>query len=577
MPDSKAGNDLGVFDDLLKNKPEGRVPSQPLEHGSIPTSAFDAPVPIPPPPAWFGAPPDPAQPASIEAEATPLEPSPQGPASISPILAPTVPVDDGGWDEGPADASAKPDAPSEPVVVEAMATAAAAAAQPVALAAPAEPAAVLPAPATTSASSSWGDDLVPVVRSSRGPVPTAVRLSGVPLPPPSSRLPPPPSRLTSVPKLAPPPTLGSTASAVSSLAPGSLAPPVLTAPAFTSPLSAAPPAPPPRRSIPQPAERATASDVIEAGPPRRMAAKQTWVIAATLAAGIGLGFVVRGSGGSAAASPTATLKAAAGQPGVKLIIDGREVGPLPREISGLTPGEHLVAFEGDRYASAKKVLIFGPSEIKQLDPERLKVVRGAATFDVKTPGAALVLVTDDERRELSDYSLPVDIDATKSWTLEASKPGYDTLRMPVTFGDQTAKTFSVTLGESQKPDKAEAVALNPSPSEPHKAAQAAALPAEPKTAENTPATHKSPPPEAPRAAATEAPTVQTSAGTCKLNVNSIPVSKVLLDGRPIGLTPRVGVVVPAGPHTVVFVGENARKSASPTCQAGETKAVSMHR
>ena len=287
------------------------------------------------------------------------------------------------------------------------------------------------------------------------------------------------------------------------------------------------------------------------------------MIAATLAAGVALGFVVRGSGGSAPGNPTATLKAAAGQPGVKLIIDGREVGPLPREVSGLTPGEHLVAFEGDRYASTKKALIFGPNEVKELDPEPLKVVRGAATFDVKTPGATLVLVTADERRELSDYSLPIEVDATKSWTLEASKPGYETLRVPVNFGDQPAKTFPVSVGriiESSSPNRRKHQRPYHRRSRPRSPRAR-----RPRTKCRRPRRRK----QSRRGS-------QAPAGTCKLNINSIPVSKVLLDGKPIGLTPKVGVVVPAGSHTVVFVGEKGRKSASSTCQAGETKAVSTH-
>jgi PEGA domain len=39
----------------------------------------------------------------------------------------------------------------------------------------------------------------------------------------------------------------------------------------------------------------------------------------------------------------------------------------------------------------------------------------------------------------------------------------------------------------------------------------------------------------------------------KLNINSIPYSRVVLDGRPLGATPRVEVAVSPGAHTVVFV------------------------
>jgi hypothetical protein len=501
MPDSKSG-DLGVFDDLVTKKPQDREPSQPL---------FAEPVNIPPPPAWFGGS-DP--PAKAEVAPAASEPGPKGPESLSPILAPTDTVDDKGWDDAP-------------------------------IAAPA-----VPAPA------SWGEELVPAARS-RVPAPPATRLSGVPLPPPSLSSP------SNRPKLAPPPTVSSSGKGSSSLAPGSLAPPVLTAPAFTSPAVSAPPPPaPPRMSLAsQPSQRAISSDVAQPAAPRRRVSKQALAIAATLVAGVVLGFVVRGSGGSAAGNPTATLKAATGQPGVKLLVDGRDTGPLPREISGLTPGEHVIVFEGDRYVSKKRVLIFGPNEVKELEPEQLKIARGAATFELKTQGASLVLVASDERREVADYSHPVDIDTSKSWTLEASKPGYGTLRMPVTFEAEPSKTFVVTLGESEKREKVEApsVAQNTAPPEPPKA-----------QVQETPKVEKV------EKAQPEPAKAREPVGSCKLNVNSIPVSKVLLDGRPIGLTPRVGVVVPAGSHTVVFVGENGRKSTSSTCQAGETKAVSMH-
>jgi hypothetical protein len=58
-----------------------------------------------------------------------------------------------------------------------------------------------------------------------------------------------------------------------------------------------------------------------------------------------------------------------------------------------------------------------------------------------------------------------------------------------------------------------------------------------------------------------------------LNLNSIPASNVILDGRPLGSTPKVGITVPAGSHTVIFIGETGRKATSVTCKAGETKAA----
>jgi hypothetical protein len=62
---------------------------------------------------------------------------------------------------------------------------------------------------------------------------------------------------------------------------------------------------------------------------------------------------------------------------------------------------------------------------------------------------------------------------------------------------------------------------------------------------------------APRARVATAPSGRTRTNPVetggKLNINSIPYSKVVLDGRPLGETPRVEVAVAAGPHTVLFV------------------------
>jgi hypothetical protein len=60
-----------------------------------------------------------------------------------------------------------------------------------------------------------------------------------------------------------------------------------------------------------------------------------------------------------------------------------------------------------------------------------------------------------------------------------------------------------------------------------------------------------------------------------LNINSIPVSSVLLDGRPIGTTPKMAVHVPAGSHTVIFINGTTRKTSSVLVTAGQTKTVAI--
>jgi hypothetical protein len=72
----------------------------------------------------------------------------------------------------------------------------------------------------------------------------------------------------------------------------------------------------------------------------------------------------------------------------------------------------------------------------------------------------------------------------------------------------------------------------------------------------------------------KAPKSATGEGT--LNINSIPVANVVLDGRPMGSTPLVGIKVSAGPHSVIFVHpELGRKAAGATVTAGKTSTVAV--
>ena len=64
-------------------------------------------------------------------------------------------------------------------------------------------------------------------------------------------------------------------------------------------------------------------------------------------------------------------------------------------------------------------------------------------------------------------------------------------------------------------------------------------------------------------------------GSCTLSINSIPISRVAVDGSPVGLTPVIGVSVSAGTHNVLLVTDTMRKTTVATCKAGEKKTISM--
>jgi serine/threonine-protein kinase len=60
-------------------------------------------------------------------------------------------------------------------------------------------------------------------------------------------------------------------------------------------------------------------------------------------------------------------------------------------------------------------------------------------------------------------------------------------------------------------------------------------------------------------------------------MNAVPASNVLLDGKPMGQTPRSGVSVAPGSHTVVFVNsEHGRKAKTVTVEAGKSVTVTVH-
>jgi serine/threonine-protein kinase len=65
-------------------------------------------------------------------------------------------------------------------------------------------------------------------------------------------------------------------------------------------------------------------------------------------------------------------------------------------------------------------------------------------------------------------------------------------------------------------------------------------------------------------------------GTCLLNLRSTLPSTVTLDGNPLGASPRLGISVWAGAHTVVFrTSEGQAKKMTVTCAPGDTKNIEM--
>jgi hypothetical protein len=239
--------------------------------------------------------------------------------------------------------------------------------------------------------------------------------------------------------------------------------------------------------------------------------------------------------------------------GLKLYVDGREVGPLPQEIKDMEPGEHAIKVAGnERFEPFEKRVTVDPEQMQTIGPLKLRVLKGLATIvpGANAEGAKVILISGSDRRTLPRLPITLDIPTTQQHTLVASKRGYDQFKLPIRFDDgQVERTFEVSLVELG----AGAVASGPSSG--------------PTRTQSTPttSTYKAEP----------TPPPSGGGGSATLNINSIPVSSVLLDGRPVGTTPRIGLHVNPGSHNVVFVKGTDRKSASVTVGAGQTRTVAI--
>jgi serine/threonine protein kinase len=218
--------------------------------------------------------------------------------------------------------------------------------------------------------------------------------------------------------------------------------------------------------------------------------------------------------------------------GQKLWVDGKEIGLLPQEIKDIAPGEHTIKVGGnDRYETYEDKVSVTSDDQKVVGPLKLKVLRGLAIIEpgANADGAKVILVSGSEKRALTRLPTRLDIVTDKEWKLVASKKGYTDYQAPLKFDGSTAeRTFKIDL---YKPGQSPTA--------------------------TTPSSATSP-----------------AAGQGTLNVNSIPVSNVIVDGRPMGSTPKMGLSVAAGTHRIVFVHpEHGRKVVTVTVAAGATQSA----
>jgi len=265
----------------------------------------------------------------------------------------------------------------------------------------------------------------------------------------------------------------------------------------------------------------------------------------------------------AAAQPTASvpepgklagLKVNSDQKGVKLLVNGADKGTLPGERKDLDPGSLKLRFAGDPYAALERTVDLKPGETLDLGNITLSMLKVKVTFKLDTAGAKVKLAPDGDKKlseELDfrrDKEVQKTLDTTKKWTVEGTKKGFQDFSQDLAFADgKPEQTVHIELTEEGK---------TPPP-------VAATSPTPPSTAADTGTATKpeTPPP--------------STGGMATLSINSVPPSKAIVDGRPVGSTPTT-VQVPAGSHTVVFMHKDlGRKSVTVTVGAGETKVAAV--
>jgi len=209
------------------------------------------------------------------------------------------------------------------------------------------------------------------------------------------------------------------------------------------------------------------------------------------------------------------------------------------------PGPFATLVLGDLGAQVDKV--------EDLGTINLKVVKGVVAVRLGTPGARVSIVSGSDRRELPLLPISFDIDTSRTWSLEATKAGYQDYSQPIGFDDgKAAKTYTVTLEPKSATTPVSAVPT-PDPN------ATPGLPAYPAPAASAP---KASPP--------------SGGGERRdgyLNINSIPASTCFLDGKSLGSTPRLRVLVSAGSHTVKFRNPDldSTKSVVVNVRVGETR------
>lgn len=229
---------------------------------------------------------------------------------------------------------------------------------------------------------------------------------------------------------------------------------------------------------------------------------------------------------------------------LRVVIDGQDLGAPPVTIHDVAPGTHSVRVLGDSgyYEVYDQSVNVEPGELRSLGPIRLRVLKGRLEL-TDGPDSEGASVTVDGRR-VGHLPTEVDLSAGDSHEIQARKRGFMDFTRQVVFDGNANQNVEITL------TPAEGGATQSS-------ASYASAPAPVRSSSTAAASHP----------ATQASAPASSPGL--LDITSTPPSRVVVNGRPMGMTPLHGVRVEPGHQTVVFVNPDlGRRVASANVVSG---------
>jgi hypothetical protein len=150
--------------------------------------------------------------------------------------------------------------------------------------------------------------------------------------------------------------------------------------------------------------------------------------------------------------PTGLKVAATVVPAI-LFVDGKEIGPLPREVHDMVMGAHRLRITaGDAYAPYEKTVYVSTSQITDLGTIALVPARVTprVAISLATPGARVFLQSGSDRRELPSLPITIALDPSHSWTVLGTKTGYSDYSQAVDFSSTSTQRIVVTLQPKAK-------------------------------------------------------------------------------------------------------------------------------